>query len=64
AGPALGGLALGAGHGYRSPLVVSAVLVATALIVAGLARAIGVTGKGGAGATEDRPAGHPVEARS
>ncbi|MEU9193370.1 Cmx/CmrA family chloramphenicol efflux MFS transporter [Streptomyces hundungensis] len=64
AGPALGGLALGAGHGYRSPLVVSAVLVATALIVAGGARALGVTGKGGVGATEDRPAGRPVEARS
>ncbi|MFE9406412.1 Cmx/CmrA family chloramphenicol efflux MFS transporter [Streptomyces sp. NPDC006530] len=64
AGPALGGLALGAGHGYRSPLVVSAVLVATALIVAASARAIGITGKGDAGAAEKSPDERPLEARS
>ncbi|MFE7758164.1 Cmx/CmrA family chloramphenicol efflux MFS transporter [Streptomyces sp. NPDC057429] len=63
AGPALGGLALGAGLGHRSPLVLSAVLVATALVVAGVARAIGITGdKGDTGATERRPAERPVEA--
>lgn len=41
AGPALGGLALSADLGYRSPLVVSAALVATALVLAGVARAAG-----------------------
>ncbi|GGY38792.1 Cmx/CmrA family chloramphenicol efflux MFS transporter [Streptomyces omiyaensis] len=65
AGPALGGLALGAEFGYRSPLVVSAVLVATALVLAGVARAAGVTGaKAEAAATENPPTGRPVEARS
>lgn len=65
AGPALGGLALGAGFGYRSPLMVSAVLVATALVLAGVARAVGITGgKGDTGAAESHPAGRPVEARS
>ncbi|MEV6346434.1 Cmx/CmrA family chloramphenicol efflux MFS transporter [Actinoplanes sp. NPDC051851] len=43
AGPAVGGLALSAGHGYRSPLVVSALLVAAALLSAGAARATGTT---------------------
>ena len=63
AGPALGGLALGADLGYRSPMVVSAVLVATALVLAVVARAIGITGgKGDTGATS--PAERPVEARS
>ncbi|MFI0815598.1 Cmx/CmrA family chloramphenicol efflux MFS transporter [Streptomyces sp. NPDC021098] len=37
-GPALGGLTLGAGLGYRSPVWVSALLVALAFAVAGLAR--------------------------
>lgn len=65
AGPALGGLALGADLGYRSPLVVSALLVATALVLAGVARAIGVTGGGSdTGATENRPAEDPVQAGS
>jgi DHA1 family chloramphenicol resistance protein-like MFS transporter len=65
AGPALGGLALGADLGYRSPLVVSAVLVATALVLAGVARATGITsGKSDTGATENRPAERPVQAGS
>ncbi|PZG36683.1 chloramphenicol efflux pump [Spongiactinospora gelatinilytica] len=38
AGPALGGLAITAGLGYRSPLWISAALVATAFVTAGLAR--------------------------
>ncbi|RNG38851.1 Cmx/CmrA family chloramphenicol efflux MFS transporter [Streptomyces botrytidirepellens] len=38
-GPALGGLTLGAGLGYRSPVWVSALLVALAFAVAGLASA-------------------------
>ncbi|WP_340561670.1 Cmx/CmrA family chloramphenicol efflux MFS transporter [Streptomyces sp. GSL17-111] len=59
AGPALGGLALGADLGYRSPLVVSAVLVGVALSVAGVARVAGVLG-----ATEKCPAGRAVRARS
>ncbi|MDB1090282.1 MFS transporter [Streptomyces sp. ACA25] len=65
AGPALGGLALGAELGYRSPLMVSAVLVAAALVVAGVARAIGITGgKDDTRATQNRPAERSVEARS
>ncbi|MEU3404177.1 Cmx/CmrA family chloramphenicol efflux MFS transporter [Streptomyces sp. NPDC006670] len=65
AGPALGGLALGAEHGYRSPLVVSAVLVAAALVLAGAARAAGVTGgKGATGAADNRPAEPAAQARS
>ncbi|MGW2328603.1 Cmx/CmrA family chloramphenicol efflux MFS transporter [Streptomyces sp. NPDC001700] len=36
-GPALGGLALGAGLGYRSPVWASALLVALAIVVAGVA---------------------------
>ncbi|TDD53777.1 MFS transporter [Nonomuraea terrae] len=40
AGPAVGGLALAAGLGYRSPLWVSALLVAAALVTAGLAWAV------------------------
>ncbi|MGW4034406.1 Cmx/CmrA family chloramphenicol efflux MFS transporter [Streptomyces sp. NPDC004838] len=60
-GPALGGLALGAGLGHSSPLVVSAVLVATALVLAGMARVFGITvAEGDTGATENRR----VEARS
>lgn len=39
-GPALGGLTLGAGLGYRSPVWVSALLVALAFAVAGLARPV------------------------
>ncbi|WP_089156746.1 Cmx/CmrA family chloramphenicol efflux MFS transporter [Micromonospora sp. NBS 11-29] len=39
AGPALGGVALSAGLGYRSPLLVSAALVATALLLGAVARA-------------------------
>ncbi|KQX49816.1 MULTISPECIES: Cmx/CmrA family chloramphenicol efflux MFS transporter [unclassified Streptomyces] len=38
AGPVLGGLALGTGLGFRAPPVVSAALVAVALLVAGAAR--------------------------
>ncbi|MEU8362083.1 Cmx/CmrA family chloramphenicol efflux MFS transporter [Nonomuraea sp. NPDC048882] len=37
-GPWLGGLALGAGHGFRAPLWVSAALVGLSLAVAGAAR--------------------------
>ncbi|MBE3011057.1 MFS transporter [Microbispora sp. NEAU-D428] len=47
AGPLLGGVAIGAGLGYRSPLWVSALLVALAFAVAGpalAARRIGRTG--------------------
>ncbi|MFI7276445.1 Cmx/CmrA family chloramphenicol efflux MFS transporter [Streptomyces sp. NPDC049879] len=36
-GPWLGGLAIDAGHGYRSPLWVSAALVAAALVAGGIA---------------------------
>lgn len=39
-GPAVGGLTIAAGLGYRSPLWVSALLVAAALVAAGLAQAI------------------------
>lgn len=39
-GPALGGLTIGAGLGYRSPLWTSALLVALAFAVAGLARVV------------------------
>lgn len=35
AGPALGGVAIGAGAGFRSPLLISAALVAAALVVGG-----------------------------
>lgn len=50
AGPLLGGVAIGAGLGYRSPLWVSALLVALALAVAGAgaalaARSTGTTGR-------------------
>ncbi|MFI9643468.1 Cmx/CmrA family chloramphenicol efflux MFS transporter [Micromonospora sp. NPDC051925] len=41
AGPALGGVALSAGLDYRSPLLVSAALVATALVLGAVARAFG-----------------------
>jgi MFS transporter, DHA1 family, chloramphenicol resistance protein len=37
AGPALGGIAIGAGLGFRSPLLVSAALVGVALVVGGVA---------------------------
>ncbi|MEU0484426.1 Cmx/CmrA family chloramphenicol efflux MFS transporter [Streptosporangium sp. NPDC006013] len=40
AGPAIGGATIAAGLGYRSPLWVSALLVATALVTAGLAQVI------------------------
>jgi DHA1 family chloramphenicol resistance protein-like MFS transporter len=40
-GPWLGGLAIGAGLGYRSPVWVSAVLVGLALVVGGAARRTG-----------------------
>ncbi|MEV3992611.1 Cmx/CmrA family chloramphenicol efflux MFS transporter [Streptomyces sp. NPDC049837] len=59
AGPALGGVALGADFGFRSPLVVSALLVAAALVLGGVARAVGA-GNGAPG----RPAERPLEARS
>lgn len=39
-GPALGGLAIGAGFGFRSPLGVSAVLVAAAFVAAGAAEVV------------------------
>ncbi|MFI6508385.1 Cmx/CmrA family chloramphenicol efflux MFS transporter [Streptosporangium sp. NPDC050855] len=39
-GPWLGGIPIGAGLGYRSPLWVSALMVALALVVAGAARGI------------------------
>ncbi|WP_431916523.1 Cmx/CmrA family chloramphenicol efflux MFS transporter [Nonomuraea jabiensis] len=41
-GPWLGGLTIGAGLGLRSPLWVSALLVAAALVTAAVARAVGV----------------------
>ncbi|WP_188192696.1 Cmx/CmrA family chloramphenicol efflux MFS transporter [Nonomuraea sp. SYSU D8015] len=50
AGPWLGGLAIGAGFGYRSPLWVSALLVVVALLL------------GGAAAIAGRRKGNPVEA--
>ncbi|MFB4279178.1 Cmx/CmrA family chloramphenicol efflux MFS transporter [Nonomuraea sp. MTCD27] len=50
-GPWLGGVAIGAGLGFRSPLWVSAALVGLALAVAGGAHLIG-----------SRPKGNPVEA--
>ncbi|MEV4175553.1 MFS transporter [Nonomuraea sp. NPDC049709] len=50
-GPWLGGVAIGAGLGFRSPLWVSAVLVGLALAVAAGAHLIG-----------SRPRGNPVEA--
>ncbi|WP_019884644.1 Cmx/CmrA family chloramphenicol efflux MFS transporter [Streptomyces purpureus] len=62
AGPALGGVAIGADLGFRSPLVVSALLVATALVLAGVARAIGTAGGGVSKA--NRPVERPAEARS
>ncbi|TDD33561.1 MFS transporter [Actinomadura sp. KC06] len=40
AGPALGGAAIAAGLGYRSPLWLSALLVAAALVTAGVAEAV------------------------
>ncbi|MFF0312269.1 Cmx/CmrA family chloramphenicol efflux MFS transporter [Streptosporangium sp. NPDC004379] len=40
AGPVLGGAAIGAGLGYRSPLVASALLVALAFVTAGAAWAV------------------------
>ncbi|WP_433218363.1 Cmx/CmrA family chloramphenicol efflux MFS transporter [Microtetraspora malaysiensis] len=40
AGPLLGGVAIGAGLGYRSPLWAGALLVALAFVIAGLARAV------------------------
>ncbi|MFD3533273.1 Cmx/CmrA family chloramphenicol efflux MFS transporter [Streptomyces sp. NPDC058664] len=63
AGPALGGLALGAGFGFRSPLVVSAVLVATALVLVGAARATGLAVGDADGDAIRRPK-RPVEERS
>lgn len=42
-GPALGGLTIGAGLGYRSPLWMSALLVALAFTLAGLARGVART---------------------
>ncbi|MFJ7074555.1 Cmx/CmrA family chloramphenicol efflux MFS transporter [Streptomyces sp. NPDC098781] len=45
-GPWLGGTAIGAGGGYRSPLWVSAVLVALALTAAGTARALATRRRG------------------
>ncbi|MFI7412435.1 hypothetical protein ACIBU0_27565 [Streptomyces sp. NPDC049627] len=51
-GPWLGGTAIGAGLGYRSPLWISAVLVATALAVAGVAG--GPAGRGNRGAVRRR----------
>ncbi|MGC4803704.1 Cmx/CmrA family chloramphenicol efflux MFS transporter [Micromonospora sp. DT233] len=41
AGPALGGAVLAAGLSYRSPLLVSAALVAAALVIRGVSRALG-----------------------
>ncbi|MGI5286769.1 Cmx/CmrA family chloramphenicol efflux MFS transporter [Nonomuraea polychroma] len=54
AGPWLGGIAIGAGLGYRSPLWVSALLVIAALLLAGVAalagrRSLPRRGRGGRG---------------
>ncbi|OZV82494.1 chloramphenicol efflux pump [Micromonospora echinospora] len=46
-GPLLGGAAIGAGFGYRSPLWVSALLVALAFLTAGLARTVRRSGPDG-----------------
>ncbi|MER5424284.1 Cmx/CmrA family chloramphenicol efflux MFS transporter [Streptosporangium roseum] len=53
AGPSFGGIAIGAGLGYRSPLWVSALLVALALVTAGVA--LGVR-RGTANRREEAPA--------
>ncbi|HEX6340106.1 Cmx/CmrA family chloramphenicol efflux MFS transporter [Umezawaea sp.] len=45
AGPALGGLAIDAGVGFRAPMLVSAALVATALVVGGAALLVARTRK-------------------
>lgn len=58
AGPLLGGVAIGAGLGYRSPLWVSALLVALALAVAGAALAARRTGTTGGPASPPRRAAH------
>lgn len=63
AGPALGGIALGAGLGFRSPLMVSSALVAAALVLIGLARAIG-GGNDNGDDTASRPTDRPLEAHS
>ncbi len=52
-GPWIGGVAIGAGFGTRSPLWVSAALVALALAVAGVAHAIGRIGRGTANLREE-----------
>ncbi|MEV5743227.1 Cmx/CmrA family chloramphenicol efflux MFS transporter [Microbispora rosea] len=56
AGPLLGGVAIGAGLGYRSPLWVSALLVALAFAVAGAALAARRTGTTGRPASPTRRA--------
>ncbi|MEO3806769.1 Cmx/CmrA family chloramphenicol efflux MFS transporter [Nonomuraea sp. B1E8] len=53
AGPWLGGLAIGAGLGFRSPLWVSAALVSVALVVAGAAYTIGRAPRGVGRAARD-----------
>lgn len=62
AGPALGGIAIGAGLGFRSPLLVSATMVAVALLVGGVAllasrsKAVAATAEEGAPSSEQTPA--------
>ncbi|WP_067170682.1 Cmx/CmrA family chloramphenicol efflux MFS transporter [Microtetraspora niveoalba] len=58
AGPALGGVTIAAGFGYRSPLWVSALLVAAAFITAGLAHAVR---RMRTPAREDGPASHVMQ---
>ncbi|MFI5552560.1 Cmx/CmrA family chloramphenicol efflux MFS transporter [Streptomyces sp. NPDC051738] len=53
-GPWLGGTAIGAGLGYRSPLWVSAALVALSLMVTGVGGASGLAGRRNRGADGSR----------
>jgi DHA1 family chloramphenicol resistance protein-like MFS transporter len=55
AGPALGGVAIGVGAGFRSPLLVSAGLVAVALLVGAVAL-LAARGRSGAQSPEQAPA--------
>ncbi|KUJ39631.1 chemotaxis protein [Streptomyces albus subsp. albus] len=60
-GPWIGGRAIAADLGYRSPLWVSALLVALALVTAGAAAGVR---RGAAGRTRTAPGGRPVPRRA